>query len=655
MELFKLYGSILVDSDQAQQSIQKTTNEADSFAEKLGKGISTAAKWSAAIVTGATTAVGGMVAFATHSAKAADEIDKMSQKLGLSREAYQEWDYVLSQAGVDINSMETGMKTLTNKIDDAKNGSESATEMFNKLGISMTDLQTKSREDIFEQVITGFQNMEDSTSRAALANDLFGKSGQNLTPLFNETAKATEGLIKKSHELGMIMSDEAIDAGVSLTDTMDTLKRSFEAVGANLGTALAPLVEDFANMIIDAMPTIQGMVEELSPVIEAMFEGLLPPLMDLAEQLFPVLLDLIEEIIPPITSIVQQILPVIINLLNMILPPIMTLIQQLLPVVIALLEPILSLLQPILAVLQPILDLVMAILTPLSSLLGELLPPLVNVLSDMISNVLDVLTPILEWLADFIGGVLGVEIGILTDVIGVCADAFGAAWNFIQSVWSVAANFFNGIWTSITSIFSGVADFFGSAFSGAWNAIVGFFSPLGEFFEGVWEKVKGAFTDIAGVIGQAINGTVAAAVNGVLNAACGIINGFISAINGVIGVINAIPGVHISKLDKLNAPQLEEGGILEKGEVGILEGNGAEAVVPLDQNKKWISKVAEDMAAATGGVAGEKANQTLDDILATLQAMMSALPDMLVDSLVEGVRFDVDKREFGRLVRQVGA
>ena len=69
---------------------------------------------------------GALFAFANNSAQSADEIDKMSQKVGMSAKAYQEWDYVLQISGTEMSSMTTGLKTLTNKFDDAVNGSDSA-------------------------------------------------------------------------------------------------------------------------------------------------------------------------------------------------------------------------------------------------------------------------------------------------------------------------------------------------------------------------------------------------------------------------------------------------------------------------------------------------------------------------------------------------
>ena len=152
----------------------------------------------------------------------------------MSAEAYQEWDYVLGQAGVDITSMTTGLKTMTNQIDDAKNGSVKAQERFAKLGISLNNLNTMSREDIFSAVVSGMQGMADTTERAALANDLFGKSGQNLTPLFNETTESTEALKQAAHDLGFVMSDEAVKASAEFNDSLDTLKRTFSGVKTTL-------------------------------------------------------------------------------------------------------------------------------------------------------------------------------------------------------------------------------------------------------------------------------------------------------------------------------------------------------------------------------------------------------------------------------------
>jgi len=88
---------------------------------------------------------------------------------------------------------------------------------------------------------------------------------------------------------------------------------------------------------------------------------------------------------------------------------------------------------------------------------------------------------------------------------------------------------------------------------------------------------------------------VKSGLNKVLSKVESTINKGIGLINSAIGLANKLPGIKVGKVGKLSLPRLFKGGVLEKGQVGILEGSGAEAVVPLENNRAWIAKVAEDM------------------------------------------------------------
>lgn len=86
------------------------------MATKFVNGAKTAAKWGTGIATAAIGAATAMTASATSAAGVADDVDKMSAKIGISREAYQEWKYVLGQNGMEITKLQAGMKTLTTQI-----------------------------------------------------------------------------------------------------------------------------------------------------------------------------------------------------------------------------------------------------------------------------------------------------------------------------------------------------------------------------------------------------------------------------------------------------------------------------------------------------------------------------------------------------------
>ena len=356
MELFKLYGNILIKNEEATQSLHSTQKDAIEVANKFEKmaesGTSSGSKLNGAFkgiqnvlstfgvnlsdnaVLWGTWAVAGIAAVAeiskklyeltAQTAEYGDNIDKMSQKLGLSTEAYQKWDYVIGLAGGDIDSMSAGFKTMTNTLADAQNGTESAIEKFTALGISMEDVSNLDSEAMFEKVIFSLQNMDDQTQKAAAANDLFGKSGQNLLPLLNQTNDETQELIDSTSELGLIMSEDSIEASAKFMDTQDTIKSALEATGRSLGEMLMPYFQRFLDWVMEHLPEIQnimtsafefivGAIEHISPAIETvltvvgalvdgvswacdMLDTLLSPLVEFIEDSMNAIIDLINTV-----------------------------------------------------------------------------------------------------------------------------------------------------------------------------------------------------------------------------------------------------------------------------------------------------------------------------------------------------------------------
>lgn len=661
MELFKLFGTIAVNNAEANSAIDETDSKASGFSDKLKGGIGTAAKWGTAIVGGATAAVGGLTKFAESSASTADHVDKMSQKIGISRQTYQELDFICSQSGTSVDSLQMGMKSLTSAMDGAKSGTKSNVEQFERLGVAVTnsDGTFRSQEDVMWDTLSALQSMEDQTEKSRLATELFGRSGTELMPLLNGASGSIEDMKKQANDLGLVLNDEIIDNGVNLTDSLDQTKRAFGSIVTQLGASLMPIVEKVSDYIQKSLPSIQQLMNRLVPVITSLFENLLPPLMDLAEEIFPILMDLIEKLIPPISQIMQAILPVITDLITMLLPPITQIVQMILPLLVSLIEPLLPLLEPILNLLQPFIDLLVMLLEPLVELLNLILPPLIEIITTVIQGVLSVLQPIIEWLADFLGNVLGGVISGITDLIGWCADGFKAAWEGIKSAWSTVTDFFSGIWDGISGVFSSVGDFFsdkftkakegihnafsniGGFFSNVWSktkdnfkntkeffstkfsqgrdGVKNAFSNIGNFFSGIWDKIKKPFIKVGSFFSDIFSGAwngiksifsgVGDFFSGVFNRIVDVvktpINWIISGINFLINGLNKIsfdipdwvPGIGGSTfgINIPNIPELAEGGVLKKGQTGYLEGDGDEAVVPLEKNTGWISRVAEQI------------------------------------------------------------
>lgn len=270
MELFKLLGKIVLDSSEALQEMDKTNSKASGIGQTFVHGIATVAKWGAAIGTAAVAAGTAIVGVATKAASAGDNIDKMSQKIGISREAYQELDFICSQSGTSVDTLQMGIKTLTNQMQSAADGTASAAEMFDKLGVSIYDSngQLKDQETMMWEAMSALQGMENQTEKAALATDLFGRSGSELMPLLNGASGSIEEMKQKAHELGLVMSDEFVDDSVAFTDTMDQFKRSLTSAGTKIAAVFMPYLQKMVDGFVNAMPKVQEFASGIAGVLD---------------------------------------------------------------------------------------------------------------------------------------------------------------------------------------------------------------------------------------------------------------------------------------------------------------------------------------------------------------------------------------------------
>ena len=201
-----------------------------------------------------------------------DTIDKESQKVGMSAESWQEWDYVLQLAGSSMESAKAGFRTLTNQIDAAKTGSTTATTAFNKLGISLSDLNEMSREEALTAAIEGMQGLADSTERAALANDLFGRSGSELAPLFNMSAEQTQQLIQNYRDLGNVMTTAEVKACADFNDALTTLKATFTSIGNSVVVAVLPAFQSFVNFLTYTVaPVVRSVAQTIANIMSSLF------------------------------------------------------------------------------------------------------------------------------------------------------------------------------------------------------------------------------------------------------------------------------------------------------------------------------------------------------------------------------------------------
>lgn len=303
MNVFDLFAKITLDSSEYDSGLDSAEAKSEGFGSKLKSGLATATKVGAAAigaVGAAATAAGVAITKQTGELAAyGDNIDKMSQKMGMSATAYQEWDAILQHSGASIETMKTGMKTLAT-------AAETGNDAFQKLGMSQEEIANMSQEELFGATITALQNVESETERTYLASKLLGKGGTELGALLNTSAEDTEKMRQRVHELGGVMSDEAVKAAAAYQDSLQDMTTSMDGLKRGLISGFMPAI----TTVMDGLTEIfsgnsdkgLGLLKTgISDTIQHLQE-VVPKMMEIGRSIFSALYQAVLENLPQIVS-----------------------------------------------------------------------------------------------------------------------------------------------------------------------------------------------------------------------------------------------------------------------------------------------------------------------------------------------------------------
>lgn len=215
--------------------------------------------------------------------------------------------------------------------------------------------------------------------------------------------------------------------------------------------------------------------------------------------------------------------------------------------------------------------------------------------------------------------------------VGAVADWFKNTWDAVigwfkniwaaidlSKTWSKLKKGASDAWSGIKNTFSKVGSFFGDTFRKAWQKVKDVFSTGGKIFDGIKDGIVKAFKTVVNAIIRGINKVVKLPFEG--------LNKILDKLQGIsIAGINPFSWI-TWRAPVPKIPELFKGGVLKKGQVGLLEGKGAEAVVPLEKNLGWIRKIAAQiadflsfdlseikggLASANGGLAARASKSTV--------------------------------------------
>lgn len=497
--------------------------------------------------------------------------------------------------------------------------------------------------------------------------------GDNLIPRISMVLESITKLVsslapKLVAEIPNIVSQllpSVVEGAVSIINAIvQTLPQLIDIIVGMLPQFLTAMYQ-INNAIIQALPSLmQTLVSQLPTLIPIIIDGVVGMVVTLAnsfgeiiqpliDNLPEIIISIVDALISNLPALIQGCINLVIGIVSALPQITMALIKAIPTIIVSIVEALFSampiLLDGFTAIFGGAWDVISGIFTPVIDFFGGLFSNVVNVISEVFTPVLNVMgavwngiqavfAPAIALFSGIFNGVVNAIKNIFTPIVNFFSSIFSLAVNTIRTVFSAVTGIAGAIWNSVKNVFAGVGNFFSGIFSKAVSIIKSVFNPIVDFFSGIWNKITGIFSKVGEVVGKAITNVVGKAVNTVLSVAVSIINGFISAINLAISCINAIPGVEIDKLKKLDVPQMEQGGVLKKGQVGLLEGNGAEAVVPLEKNLGWLTRIADMLDERMAGRGTLIAPPALENVRAGNRTESHNDNQSKIDELIELIK-----------------
>lgn len=482
-----------------------------------------------------------------------------------------------------------------------------------------------TQKDVVNAIVEDISKTTNEQEKLNKASIAFGTMGEDFNSGFIQSL-TTVGNKYKDVEGAMNKVKEIANGG--LKNALSGLGRAFLDSFTPIGELITPILAGIIGLITVAIQGIQQGFAKVGDVISSVLSkidtsGITELTSQVSEVLAPAfdevrkaidemkvaLEPIAKEILGKIGSAIQNVVNQAQKILSVVGPPILAIIKKIIQTVIGMIPVITSILQVVGSVVSGIISFINMVVTHVGTTIATILGfimPIVQIISTIVANIWSVILTVAQNIWSKVSEVVTAIIGFVSNLFKTVSDIINNIWSKIQDSMNKVRDKVQGVIDNINKYFNNIKSTVSDVFNGIWSKVQGVMDNVGNKISNVLQGIQNSWSGLKGFV-SGVFGGIEGAVSSLVGSVKGMVNGVIGGINGAIGIINKIPGVHIGRI-----PRLERGGVLKRGQIGLLEGNGAEAVVPLEKNKAWIRAVAKDMAQIMPSVTTNNNGQTIN-------------------------------------------
>ena len=213
----------------------------------------------------AAAAIGGFSAFVKGAVDSADAFGKLSTRTGVAADKLQAYANAGKLADVSQSDLETGLRTLARTQAEAADGVATYADAYKKLGLDVkkADGSLKPSDQLLGEIADKFQDLPNGPEKAAVAMDIFGRSGSKLITMLNG---GTEALERFNYET----SENFAQNAEYFNDQITVLQIQFDGFRKQLADALLPAL----NAIVEVFSDLFASGQDFTPLFQVIEGGI---------------------------------------------------------------------------------------------------------------------------------------------------------------------------------------------------------------------------------------------------------------------------------------------------------------------------------------------------------------------------------------------
>jgi hypothetical protein len=236
------------------RGIGKSAEDTSKQTKASGK-VSATSMLKTAAAAGATYKAMGLLKDSVNTTTDLAKSTKTLQRVtGLDAKTAQSWSVMTKQRGIETSQLQMGMAALGRQLGGLGGPTKAADGALKSLGLSSKELAALPMDQRLAKIADGFKAMPDGANKAALAQKLFGRSGQALLPILNSGSKGLQEQLDAANKLVPPLGDSG-KAALDLAKKQRELKMASTGVKVAIGSALLPVISTLATTLTPLITT----------------------------------------------------------------------------------------------------------------------------------------------------------------------------------------------------------------------------------------------------------------------------------------------------------------------------------------------------------------------------------------------------------------